>query len=329
MAVPGRREHPGYGCNMQTSSLCVLIGLLILVSTSSVIADQTAYRVTLLSSGESVYMRQAVAAIRSALDEACPHPCKNPVELSVQEVRDADQTLPRVNADLVVAVGTKAAEVLAGMDTVSGRLFGMIPCTSWQRLSACCDQASSAGAIFIDQPPSRYFQAVRAIRPGARRIGVLLSEVSQAHRQELIKAAEQADLELHFEFVERPEHVGSRLRRLVDQVDALLALPDPTLYNRTSIYSVLLTAYSARMPLVAYSDAMVRAGAAVAIYMSPDDIGHEMADQILAFRENGVLTRPRHGRQFSVCINAAVLRALRLTPLSERELLQRIENKHQ
>ena len=78
------------------------------------------------------------------------------------------------------------------------------------------------------------------------------------------------------------------LRRLLQQNDALLMLPQSELYNRDTLKGVLLTSYRYRKPAISYSPGHVKAGALASIYSSPSDIGRHLAQAI-----NRRLQQPR------------------------------------
>ena len=140
------------------------------------------------------------------------------------------------------------------------------------------------------------------------------------------EAASRSGHLLRSRMVDDPDQVGHTLRVLLNDVDALLALPDPVIYNAHTIHSILLASYSARIPVFAYSDPMVAAGAVAAVYMSPEDVGLAMARSIQAYRVGGSLAPAQFGSHFSVSVNHDVLRSLGMAPVSETALLQRLSD---
>ncbi len=236
------------------------------------------------------------------------------------------QEIAASDADLLLAIGSAAASTLAQLDSERPKLFGFIPQVAWHELvQRHALPAAQSGAIYIDQPFSRQFELIRHILPKAERVGVLLGSVSAGQQQALLLAARQSGLGLQLQQVDDHGDVGSKLRLLVEHSDALLALPDPTVYNRTTIYPILLTTYSARLPVFGFSAAMVDAGAAAAVYMSAENAGRELASAIVTYGSTGKLPAPRFGEHYSLSINHDVTRSLRLAPLSESQLLQQMK----
>jgi ABC-type uncharacterized transport system substrate-binding protein len=118
------------------------------------------------------------------------------------------------------------------------------------------------------------------------------------------------------------------LERVLAGSDVLLALPEPRLYNKNTIQSVLLTSYRYRDPLVGYSQALVRAGALVALYSKPAQIGRQAGEIVVHTFNSGSLPPPQYPKYFSVSINQQVARSLGIPAPDEiglHEALQRWE----
>lgn len=306
-----------------------LMVLLLLACSRGATAEPAGLRIAVLSTQGNQRHAAVVASIVQALSENCPAPCNAPVQLVPLNANASAARIAGNEADLLLAIGSAAATTLAQLDSETPQLFGFIPRAAWHELLERHPlHAARSSAIFIDQPLPRQFALIRTILPQAKRIGVLLGAASQRQRQELRVAARRAGVALQLRQVDDPGDVGSQLRRLVERSDALMALPDPTVYNRSTIYPILLTTYSAHLPVFGFSAAMVHAGAAAAVYMSPEDAGRELAMTITIYQSTGALASPRFGERYSLSINHDVTRSLRLEPLSESQLLQQMKGMH-
>lgn len=239
------------------------------------------------------------------------------VQLRFQELVKTDDSTASASSgqapDLYVALGSLASTHLAGINTSVPRLFAFIPKAVWLRLESCCLQSSGMdSALFIDRPLNEQLQLVKMLIPDAQQIAVLLGPTSASQRALLEEAAEAEGLDLNIGQVAAGESVGPVLRRMVDESDVLLALPDPEVFNSRSLYSILLTTYSANLPLVGYSQGLVRAGAAVGLYLSPEDAGLDLARAIERFAGMGRLEPPGASPTSSLAVNQRVLRSLRI-----------------
>ena len=63
------------------------------------------------------------------------------------------------------------------------------------------------------------------------------------------------------------------LKQVLEDAEVLLALADAQIYNSNSLQNILLTSFRARVPLVAFSPAYVRAGALMAVHVTPTQLG--------------------------------------------------------
>jgi hypothetical protein len=315
---------------MQVVVGCVVVVGLLCLPDGSVAASREGLRLAVIANADNPRHDQVVRSLSQALAVACGEPCPSPPQLQRLDADAATEAISATAAELLVGIGSDALERLARYPGEEPRLYGFIPQVAWQEQAACCAPLPDrSSAIFIDQPFERQFALIRQVAPGVRAVGVLLGEVSASQRGQLLVAAEGAGLELHLQQTNDASEIGSRLRRLAESCDALLAVPDPAIYNRDTIHSILLTSYGARLPLFGFSDAMVKAGAVAAVYTTPGDAGREIASAILSYRDSALLGGARHGRSFSLSVNREVARSLRLNPPPESQLLKQIKGVEQ
>jgi len=280
--------------------------------------------------GDNGRHAEVVEALREHLADSCGQPCRHPVQLATVDVANADRYLSDSEPDLVVTIGTVAARQVAELRSAIPTLFSFIPRTVWRELKDCCVvDATTRGRVLLDQPAVRLLQLVREIRPDAQSVGVLLGPATAARQVALADAASNASLELKTEHIEAGEDVGSKLRLLATRVDALLALPDLDVYNRNTVYPILLTTYSARIPVIGFSSPMVKAGATAGLFMSPRDVGEAIALAIQTYRSDRTLVVDDTATPYSIEINADVLRSLRLPPVRASEVQKNLKESKQ
>jgi len=181
------------------------------------------------------------------------------------------------------------------------------------------------GIIVLDQPARRRLQMLKTLLPGVRSVAILLSRDSAALRPELEAAVQRAGLEAKVAVIRQEDEIVATLERLLDQDTALLAIPDPAIYNRDTVMSILLTSYRHRRPVIGFTAAYVRAGAVAAVFSDPQDIALQAVTHLVelgtpqAF-ERGIFAPSR----FRVAVNERVSRSLGLPVSSEADLLQRL-----
>jgi len=109
--------------------------------------------------------------------------------------------------------------------------------------------------------------------------------------------------------------------------DVFLSLPDPGIYNRHTISSILLTTYRYRVPLIGFSKSSVRAGALAAVYSSAQQIARQTATTIPLWLTNTghYATKISYPEQFSVAINKQVARSLGIDMPDGSSITQRLK----
>lgn len=226
--------------------------------------------------------------------------------------------------DLIVAVGSEALrKVLAGHPTVPV-LATLLPRQSYERILADSGRPRSRlTAITLDQPPARQASFLRHLLPGHKRVGLLLSDETQAQAPAFRQAFANAGLSVDSEASDGDSStLLSALNSLLPRVNLLLALPDSTIYKRDNVKAILVTAYRHQRPLIAYSAAFVKAGALAALYSTPAQIARQTADLLLA------ASPPPAGAiapaLFAVSINQNVAQALGLAIPDEVTIRQAI-----
>lgn len=123
------------------------------------------------------------------------------------------------------------------------------------------------------------------------------------------------------EKVERENDVGPGVERLVQQVGMLLALPDPVAHTAGTVPPLLLITYRAGVPVIAYSEAYLRAGAVAALYATPEQIAQQVVEMISSYRQGKTLPQSQGLKYFTIGSNPSVARSLgfNLPPLDELE----------
>ncbi|MEO7105134.1 MAG: ABC transporter substrate binding protein [Rhodoferax sp.] len=227
---------------------------------------------------------------------------------------------------VLIAVGTPAMAAMARKPTAVPVLNVLVPRASFRSLtrsSARTQDNKLFSAVFFDQPWARQLSLIRNAIPG-RRVGVLLGKDSAEFGSSLLAAARDAHMVVTLETVLDEADLLPALKRLLPNSDALMAVPDATIYNRSNIATILLTSYRAKVPLFGFSPSYVKAGALAAVYSEPGQIAQQVAEIIQKLPANGGLPAPQSPRYFSIAVNAQVRLSLELNVDDEAQLLQKI-----
>jgi putative tryptophan/tyrosine transport system substrate-binding protein len=235
---------------------------------------------------------------------------------------DLDDLKGRDGDQLLIALGTEAAEYLAARAGNRAMLFTLISRSTYESLSGCCAARSSAplSALFLEQPLERQFRLIANVLPGVRRVGVLLGPSSGAHAEELRRIGREQALEIRVAFASETAEVGPALGPLLREVEALLAVPDPAVYNSATISNILLATYRHHIPLIGYSEALVRAGATAAVFTRIEQLAESTAIAALEYCDLQTMPAPGFAAGFSVLLNRDAVRSLGLSVPDEASL---------
>lgn len=230
---------------------------------------------------------------------------------------------------LIVTLGTEALRQVLAQESRIPVLAALIPRTSFERVARASVSKAPIAALYLDQSMARQLDLVHLAFPTAQRVGVLFGGESIAQRMAISAAAAARSLVLVNGVVSPAHTVANALSDALDGSDILLAVPDPQVFNPNTVANVLMSTYRARVPVVAFSPAYVRSGAALSLHTLPSQVGAQAAVLVRQFLQSGVLPASQYPLDFSISVNERVARSMGLD-LDARdltELLRRLERK--
>lgn len=216
----------------------------------------------------------------------------------------------QVPADLVVTVGARAFEEAVAAATRP--VFGVaLARHAFQSIAGRGTGRHSA--LFWEPDPVRHLRLARAIMPGARRAGVLLSDDGHADLAALRSEARRIGLELVVERLPTEGNLTRHLTTLLRQSDFLLAVDDPVVFSPTSVKVLLLTSYRLGKPVFGPGAAYVDAGSVAAVTVTLEDVADTLAAWLrIPDASQVTLPPPRHADGHAVKTNPRVARSLGL-----------------
>lgn len=273
-----------------------------------------------LSDAGGVYAETA-EALRAEVERTHPGRIDWRVALSVQFRKT------RPEPQWVVAVGSAALrdmqDLFADDPTPPPLLAVLIPRLAFERIADPARlRAGQLSAVFLDQPPARQMELARLSIPSLRALGVLLGGESRAVAPALEKAARERGVHLLFRQV-IADGLFPALQTLLPEVDGLLAVPDPVVFNSRTAANILAATYRQRIPLIGFSPAYARAGALVSLYSTPEQVGVRGGEVLRQAFSARTLPPPQWPRDFVVTVNQDVARSLGLA-IEEAQLVQQL-----
>ncbi len=222
---------------------------------------------------------------------------------------------------LIVTVGTAAFDTTHKWLSERFAIWGHVPVLATllprnaydARVVEAGRSARVMSAVVLDQPVSRQMALIKRALPNWQRVGVLLGPQTRAQLSQLERQARQRDLRLiPSPPVDSLEQIYPALKDVFESADVLLALPDSVLFNSSSLQNILLASYRARVPLVAFSSAYVKAGALMAVYTTPGQVAKHAAGVVRGWMGGRGLPAPQSPREFEVVVNYHVANSLGL-----------------
>ncbi len=267
---------------------------------------------------------EAAEALRAEVEHVVP----GRIDWRVAHWSQFDSAKPE--PQWVVAVGTAAQrgmqDLFARDPTAPPLLAILVPRLAFERIADPARlRAGSVSAVFLDQSPARHLELIRLALPDVRSVGILVGGESKSHIPALEKAARERGLQLVTSTV-APGGLYSALQSLLPDVEVLLALPDPVVFSGQTAANILTAAYRRQVPLAGFSPAYVKAGALLALYSTPTQVGTRGGELLRQAMAGKPLPPPQSPREFVVVVNQNVARSLGLA-LDESRLGEQLRQK--
>ena len=259
--------------------------------------------------GNSAHQKFAVA-FRTKLAQLKP-------EVDIIELPfDEYEPLPE---NLVVTIGSRAFKEITNQP---GTMFhALISHALYNEYYP--DETPGKYHLVFNQPPDRMFHLHSIALPESRDVGVLLGNSSPPLL--IKKLNKQAKIYGKRIVIEKVENDFSEsLSKLLSQVDSLLLFPDSTVINRSTINSLVLDSYHKEIPLIGYSRSLVKAGAMLAVYSTPEQLGEDSAQLVSRILSGRRVSIHNYPKQFKVSVNYKLSRVYGITLPSEKVLHDRI-----
>jgi len=248
---------------------------------------------------------------------------QSPVQVVTSETLKQQDQGP--HTQLAIAVGMKATRALFSQRPEFPVLSVLVPRLSYEaalKKSPFSANAPVHSALFLDQPIARQLKLAQQLISGDFHAGVLMTNQSKHLKAEINSAAQHANVKITIALADNKQDVVATITDALKTIDVLLAVFDPAIIDRQTAKQILYLSYRRRFPVIAYSKALVTAGALASVYTTPSQAGRHAADFIKNAFSNGqvALTAPEYPRYFSVSCNKKVARYLDLNDACQQPL---------
>jgi ABC-type uncharacterized transport system substrate-binding protein len=169
--------------------------------------------------------------------------------------------------------------------------------------------------LYMSQPYCRQIRFIKLINNKWKTIGLLNSREKPINTKTIKQCAKKYHLRTFFVKNITNEDLKSKINKVLNHSDVVLALPDKNIYNSQSVKNILLTSYRHRKPVIAFSENFVNAGALAAIFSSTEQISNSASDLVEQYFKSGQKFKKsvNYPQEFDIKINRQVFRALDLS----------------
>jgi putative tryptophan/tyrosine transport system substrate-binding protein len=202
-----------------------------------------------------------------------------------------------------IAVGREALRAL-----VQARPAGPVVAAMMLHRDAVAEGAALAGEVDLDVPPRVLLAELRRLFPRKNRLGILASADCDA--EEWIALAREAAFAPVIAEVKGPPELVRALVSLDGKVDLVVTLPDGALYNSATVKPLILASIDHRLPVIGFSAAFVRAGAAAGVFIDFRENGRRAAEAALRGDAGRASKAAGPALKVRVAVNRRVLRLL-------------------
>ncbi len=213
---------------------------------------------------------------------------------------------------LIFALGAKAAWIARTEFPEIPMIYAMVQ--DPERYGIVGDHVTGVG---MELPLDAVLAQYEVLLPNLETIGVIVSPNAAAQllpRTE--EAAKRAGLEIRVEQASTPRELRRAFTRLRPGVQALWLAPDPELLTPANFRTLREASVRARLPLLASSETLVRAGALLCVAPDAVEVGNraaELARAALALDKGAPLPPPVEPERPRVVLNRDTAEALGLT----------------
>lgn len=222
--------------------------------------------------------------------------------------------------DLIVTVGLKAANWVAPRTQVP-MLATLIPQSQYAELSRQRPRGSATSAIFLNQPIERQIDLLQAALPERKKVGLLHSPEINVDIDEVRSILARHGMTLISKNSYSSDALHKDLEFVLDKSNVLLVIPDNAIYNSNTLRNILLQSYRKDVPLVGYSQGLVKSGALCAAFSSPEQIATQASAMVSQFFKYGTLPIPQQPQFFSIAVNSDVAKSMGIS-ISDAESLK-------
>ena len=299
------------GINTSGRQLFGLFGLMLLAAGILQPLSADDRQIVIVKSSDNSYFNQTIESLISHVDEHS--------QFKVINTNEQDSQRDILNkANIIVTLGARSASNTSAHSPNQLIINAYVTLEQTEKFQ---HPNQNHIAVLLNQPLERYLAFCHALLKLKK--PATISRFSPALNNRQRQLVKKLNMKLdRYKLGDTNNNLLATVRQLVDKNDALLMLPEQSIYNRDTLKGILLTAYRSRTPVVSYSPGHVKSGALAAIYSSPENIGRHLAGMINQYHKGKLNfnTKAIYARYYSIEINQRVAHSLGISIPAEEEL---------
>ncbi len=229
----------------------------------------------------------------------------------------------------IVTVGPRSLAWRLAQNLVTPTLATYVTREDFHRLTGSPHRFVTA--IYLNQPFERFLALARILIPRLHAISAVLS-LDQKWRRPLIERVAHAHgYAAHIVVTPvDPRAIFSAFRFALPGTDALIELPDTTVYNPFTLPEIFLRAFRYGVPMIGYAPESVHDGALAGLYSTPSQFSRQALPIVLSAVAGGrvQLPAPAYPRLFKVLLNRTVAGTLGIPLPDLPRVLMEMHRRH-
>ncbi len=250
---------------------------------------------------------------------------KNP-DITISKVTP-EEKIKKINnnTDIIISIGAEGMQSANKNYPTTKKLFIS---TDPETLSLDSDANKNDAILYMTPSYCRQMQFIKLIKDDWKVVSLLSSEKKPANPGKIEQCANKYGLEIYTVNTTAKENMTENIKNALNHSDALLALPDKSIYNSNTVKNILLTSYRHRKPVIAFSHNFVSAGALASIHSNIEQVAQSASSLVQQYFKTGqqFIKTVNYPQTFDISINRQVFRALNLTSPDIDKLRQMLEH---
>jgi ABC-type uncharacterized transport system substrate-binding protein len=283
----------------------VLLAFLALAAAATFAQRRPLVQVLVVKSSRLPAFEEAMEGLRSVL---LPSEYALTVLDFNRETGSADlTTLLARKPNIIVAAGSASVEAV----NAAGPSVPVVATMVLARAPGSATYQKTVGTVTLDVPPAEILLRLKRLYPKRTRIALIRGPgLSSVAASNVVDSARVQGYVVQVLDCPTPKVLLDVLVTLRDRVDFVWCLPDTSLYQGPTIQALILEAIRHRIPLIGFSEGLVRAGALVGFYPDYHEIGRQTAEAVSRHARGQPPVPVESPRALRAAVNERVMRAL-------------------